>query len=285
MGDMKMPSSDKKTPANTKPATNSMNMPMGKPPIKDPPSQHAYVMVGRQTLFLCHLTMVYTLMPEHMYEFVLEATLPQKAWDTYLEDMDRHPDATYFLGNSKNDQMTLPQIHIGECSSFTANIWRGIPPAPKSTHHYDTWPWTGKKPLIRDTTVTVKRVVRFRHYNFAQDYPSSMTYFLFGKGTEAHMYHYQTREPDFDQVVSLQEAPSFLSKSQLQSGVLVNIPTMASTPAPCSNPLTEKTYHVQYEGISDFGLHEINIDRSVWFSTEITNSYNPCFKPRKKSTA
>ena len=242
------------------------------PSLKDTPDQHAFVMAGRQTLFLCHLTMVHTEMPNHMYELVLQATLPRSAWKKYLEDLDHHPKATYFLGNSEKDKMTIPDIHIGSRVSFKGDIWRGIP----YKKQYTSWPWANQKPIISNITVKIERVVRIRHFNFAVEYPTSMTYFLFGKGQEAHLYHYQTREPEFDQVVSLAQAPDFITQSQLQSGVLINFPTMASTPVRCSNPLTNKTYQVQYEGIGDFGLHKIKIGRSLWFSTKITNSKPPC---------
>lgn len=264
---------------NKKPATPKMKMssmdkmPMeNKPSLKDTPDRHAFVMAGKKTLFLCHLTMVNTEMPNHMYELVLEATLSRRAWQEYLADLERHPRATYFLGNSDKDLMTLPEINIGTRVSFKADIWRGIPPK----HHYKVWPWQKQKPVISNVTVKIDRVVRFRHFNFAIEYPTSMTYFLFGKGPEAHLYHYQTCQPDFDQVVSLAKAPEFLPPEQLQSGALINISTMASTPVPCTNPLAKKVYHVQYEGIVDFGLHEIKIGRNLWFSTAITNSINPC---------
>jgi hypothetical protein len=256
----------KKSPMDDMPGMGS------KPSLKDTPDRHAFVMAGQKTLFLCHLTMVNTEMPNHMYELVLEATLSRRAMQQYLADLKEHPKATYFIGNSAKDLMTLPEINIGARISFKADIWRGIPPK----HHYKVWPWQKQKPIIPDVTVNIDRVVRFRHFNFAIEYPVSMTYFLFGKGSEAHLYHYQTCQPDFDQVVSLAHAPGFLPQEQLQSGALIGIPLMGSTPVPCSNPLTKKTYQVQYEGIGDFGLHEIKIDRSLWFSTAITNSINPC---------
>jgi hypothetical protein len=264
MDNMKMPMTD------SMPSMKDMPSMGEKPSIVNTPDQHAFVMAGVETLFLCHLTMLH--MENHMYELVLQASLPLYAQMEYLKDLARNPTATYFLGNAEQDLMTIPEIHIGSRVAFTANIWRGIP----EKHHYRVWPWKHQDPIVSNVTVKIDRVVRIRHFNFAQQYPESMTYFLFGSGTEAHLYHYQTHEPDFDQVVSLAEAPSFIPPPQLQSGVLINIPDIPADKIPCSNPLTKKEYLVQYEGIDYMRLHEIKIERSLWFSTKITNAKNPC---------
>lgn len=266
MDHMKMPVKDS--------ARSTKEMPsMGeKPSILNTPDQHAFVMTGVDTLFLCHLTMLH--MENHMYELVLQASLPLYAQVEYLKDLAHYPTATYFLGNSADDLMTIPEIHIGSRHSFIADIWRGIP----EKKHYEVWPWKHdeKDRIVSNVMVRIDRIVRIRHFNFAQQYPTSMTYFLFGSGKEAHLYHYQTHEPDFDQVVTLVEAPSFVPPPQLQSGVLINIPHMPANKIPCSNPLTNKEYLVQYEGLESMGLHQIKIDRSLWFSTKITNTKNPC---------
>lgn len=266
MDNMKMPMTD------SMPAMKGMPSMGEKPSIVNTPDQHAFVMAGVETLFLCHLTMLH--MENHMYELVLQASLPLYAQVEYLKDLARHPTATYFLGNSHEDLMTIPEIHIGSRVSFIANVWRGIP----EKKHYEVWPWKHDKEdqILFNVPVRIERVVRIRHFNFVQEYPESMTYFLFGSGTEAHLYHYQTHEPDFDQVVTLAEAPSFVPPPQLQSGVLINIPDMPANKIPCSDPLTKKEYLVEYEGIKSLGLHQIKIDRSLWFSTKITNTKNPC---------
>ena len=59
--------------------------------------QHAFVMAGRDTLFLVHLTMLH--MEEHEFEFVLRASLTPEATKAWQADQRQHPDETYFLGN------------------------------------------------------------------------------------------------------------------------------------------------------------------------------------------
>lgn len=114
----------------------------------------------------------------------------------------------------------------------------------------------------------------YRHFDFNLDYPNSLTYLLFGSGEEAHLYHYQTKEPDFDQVLSLAAAPTWLSPMILEAGVHVNVPTLHNIPVPCSNPLINPIYQVQYGGGPT--QYAISVGRNLWFCTKITNEYDPC---------
>lgn len=249
-------------------------------------SQHAFVVAGRKTLFLWHLTMLH--MEEHEFEFVLRASLTPEAAKAWEADRRQHPDETYFLGNVESDLMTIPELATGERTSFTASIWAGIP----VKHHYKVWPWKGIKPIVADTPVTVERVVAFRHFDLQQSYPESLTYLLFGSGDEAHMGHYQTREPDFDEVVTLAVAPPWLPAPLLEAGIHVNFPELRATPVYCSSPLLKEDYKVRYcgqkpaphpedaassaaEAASD-ALYPLKIDRSLWFSTKVTNTKDPC---------
>lgn len=238
----------------------------------NPPDRHAYVMAGTKTLFLCHLTMLW--MEEHMYQVVLRARLPDYAMDQYVWDSKTHPEETYFLGNDAHDLLAVPELQTGARQSFLGSVWRGIPDKP----HYDEWPWKDVEPIIANVPVTVERVVYYRHFDFNLGYPSTLTYVLFGSGSEAHLYHYQTREPDFDQVVSLSEAPLWLSPVILEAGVHVNVPSLPNAPSGkpvyCSNPLTQSKYSVQYAGSQ--ATYVIAVGRCLWFSTKITNHHDPC---------
>jgi hypothetical protein len=50
---------------------------------------------------------------------------------------------------------------------------------------------------------------------------------------------------------------------------------MPATPVYCSTPLLQPTYQVQYAGNAT-PTYEISIDRSLWFSTKVTNDVDPC---------
>jgi hypothetical protein len=233
--------------------------------------QHAFVMAGRDTLFLVHLTMLH--MEEHEFEFVIRASLTPEAKKAWQADQKQHPDETYFLGNVETDLMAIPDLATGARTTFQASIWAGIP----IKHHYKVWPWKGIKPIVEDTPVTVERVVAYRHFDLQQNYPESLTYLLFGAADEAHLCHYQTREPDFDEVVTLTRAPKWLPYPLLEAGVHVNFPTLRATPVYCSTPLLDQDWKVHYSGQTP-NVYPLSIDRSLWFSTKVTNMKDPCQK-------
>lgn len=236
--------------------------------------QHAFAMVGTKNLFLCHLTMLH--MEEHMYEVVLRARLPRRAMRTFHADRDRHPNVTYFLGNCGDDLLEIPDLKAGARKWFRADVFRSLPMKPV----YNEWPWNGVEPLIADVRVTVEEVVCYRHYNLGMQYPEHLMYTLFGADGEAFLYHYQTREPDYDQVVALSEAPDWLEPVLLRAGVTVSIPSLDGPPLRCSNPLTAQEYAVNVSGLPDEVARPIRIDRSVWFCTKVTNHHNPCAPQR-----
>jgi hypothetical protein len=217
-------------------------------------------MLGTKSLFPWHLTMLR--MEEHAFEFVLRARLDAGAEKRWLADRSQHPDETYFLGNVETDVMTIPGLAIGARTSFTASIWAGIP----VEHQYCSWPWEGIKPVVANTKLTVERVA-YRHFDFQENYPENLTYLLFGDGDEAHLGHVQTRQPDFDEVISLAAAPTWLPPDLLQAGVHVDFPGMPATPVYCSPPLLQPTYQVQHAG-NAMPTYEISIDRvadrAVW---------------------
>lgn len=242
--------------------------------IINEPSQHAFIMMGRQTLFICHLTMYG--MEEHNYQLVLQAKLPPDAMRRYIGDRERHPNSTYFLGNSPHDLLTVPDMQTGERRCFVADVFRGIPQLKK----YVSWPWKDQTPIIRDVPLLIERVVYFRHLATTLEAPTMLTYALFGSGNEAHMTSYQTKIPDFDQVVSLAEAPTWLTGTQLQSGVHVSINThRAPGTIPCSDPLpasdetTATTCMVKYRGTGPD--RPIKIGYHHWFCTKIANDPEP----------
>ncbi len=249
--------------------------------IANPPDQHAFVMLGTKTLFLCHLTMF--IMEEHRYQLVMRVSLPDYVYREYLHERKTHPVTTYFLGNSEQDLMSVPELQTGVRTGFIGDVFRGIPdPSPADNPeypHYKEWPWKGVTPAISHIPVTIERIVYYRHFDFNLNYPNELTYVLFGRGDEAHLTHYQTKEPDFDHVISLAEAPDWLPSQQLEAGVHVNIPGMLGNRASCSNPLTDASYRVQYAGISLEKCDSIiKIGFNHWCTTKVVNSKekDPC---------
>lgn len=254
---------------------DTMNMPkshgtraFGVPP--GTPSQHAFIMLGKKTLFLVHMTMFH--MEEHMYQMVLRSSLPDDAMKKYVEDRREHPDDAYFLGNVPTELFTVPRVASGRLETFEADIWRGIP----FKKHYDEWPWNGVPPFISRVPVAIDRVVYFRHFDFNLNYPKSLTYILFGADGEAHMNHYQVKEPDFDQVVSLKSAPDWIPVEDLEAGIDVDFPEMRKTPPVyCTNPIPPGTYTVECAGQAT-NTGKIEVGNSWWCSTKVVNMDDPC---------
>jgi hypothetical protein len=266
------------------PADQKMLKSMLQPnPMPMPPDQrrHAFIMVGTETLFLVHMTMFH--MEEHCYQIVLRVSLPPAAMKQFRNWRKEKPTQTYFLANLTESAMDVPQLACGQLKSFNAEIFEGIPDrsppsAPKG--QYNEWPWT-QAPVIKNVRVSVERVVYFRHFDFNFDYPKSLTYVLFGAGNEAHMQSYQTKEPDYDHILSLANAPAWLPANKLESVVTVSFPELPSRPVCLSNPLKRKKYQVQYQGFWEYlgyrftKLHPLELGTSWWFSTSPLNLVPP----------
>ncbi len=241
-----------------------------------PSHQHALVIVGTQQLFLVHMTNMWT--GCHQYQAIFRIHVPADVKSEYLKDRNRHRTDWYIIGNTKDDLMSLPEIKRGKRTSFTGSIWRGLP----SSEGTESWPWANEKPVIESFKVTIDQVVYFRHFDFNLNYPNTLTYILFGAGDEAHLNHYQVKQPEFDHVVTLTEAPSWLPQTGLEAGMPINFPDIPASPGGrqlgqsvyCSNPLTRGTHHVQFAGYGPG--RAITIDRSIWFGTWPVNEEDPC---------
>lgn len=232
--------------------------------IANHPTQHGFVVSGLDTIFLNHLAVFSE--QNHMYQLILQVSLPEAALRTYVEDRRQHPDEVYILGNSQWDLMTLPQITTEELGAFTGDLFRGLPADPNTT-----------PPLVHDLRVTIDRIVYFRHFDYVESHPPVATYVLFGAGEEAHLAHRMTRAPDYQQVLDLAELPDWIPPVQLQSAVEINFPSIPyEGTTPCSNPLTEPGYEVTFAG-QTHEVFEVAIGTSFYFDTEgLNHPRNPC---------
>ncbi len=187
---------------------------------KNDPHRHAFVMLGDKTLFLCHMTQHWY--EEHRYQVIMEAELPLDRMAEFLRIRKQHPDDSFFLANRPDDTFTLPSIQAGDRKEIRCEIFRGIPAIDKP--RYTAWPWDHVTPIIADVTVRIRRMVHYRPFSDKMNYPTTLCYLMFGAGDEAHMTNWQTKEPEFDHVLSLQETPAWLPQDQLKAGVVVDIP-------------------------------------------------------------
>ena len=269
-GGAQAPSSDGGLTPDDKKMLKSMLRP-DPAPMAPADRRHAFIMVGTNTLFLVHMTMFH--MEEHCYQIVLRAQLPEAEMARFREWREQSPDQTYFLANLTESALDIPQIASGELGSFMAEVFAGIPPKDL----YTEWPWKDQAPVIASVRVTIERVIYYRHFDFNFDYPRNLTYVLFGAGDEAHMQSYQTKEPDYDHVLSLAEAPAWLPKNKLASAVTVSFPTLRSRPVRLANPLTRESYDVEYQGFRTYlgyrfaDLHPLRPGKTWWFHTSPLN--------------
>jgi hypothetical protein len=158
---------------------------------------------------------------------------------------NQKPHDSFFLGNSPRDLFTIPEINSRARTWFMADIFRGIPNKPE----YTEWPWNGVSPVIANVRVTVERVVFYRLFATNMEYPKTLTYVLFGRGDEAHMTNYQTKEPDFDQILSLERVPDWLPERELEAGIVIDVPALPGK-VQCTNPLPKgNEFAVRYRGI------------------------------------
>ena len=244
--------------------------------IVNHPEQHAFVMLGSKELFLCHLTMYH--MEEHAYQFVVMARLADEAMEAFRVLRSENRYQTFFVGNREDDLMTVPDLQSGARRYFIGDVFLGLPNKP----HYEDWPWRSEMPVISKVPVKIERVVYYRHFASSFQHPERLTYVLFGFGDEAHMTNCQTKEPDFDHIVSLAEAPEWLPPRQLESGVHVTVDDSESVPL-CTNPLPRPTSAdpapecmVRYRG--EGKQLPVRIGAQYWFCTKVANETDPCPK-------
>jgi hypothetical protein len=244
-------------------------------PLAPAERRHAFIMVGTEVLFLVHMTMFH--MEEHCYQIVLRARLPDSETAKFRNFRRENPEQAYFLANLTEFPMDVPELASGKITSFQAEVFRGIPPKTE----YTEWPFPPKSSVFPKVCVTVERVVYYRHFDFGFDYPKHLTYVLFGAGDEAHMQSYQTKEPDYDHILSLAAAPPWLPKIKLESAVTVSFPKLRSRPMRLKNPLAGKMYRVEYQGFSKYlgyafaRRHPVQIGTTWWFHTSPLNLVPP----------
>lgn len=235
----------------------------------DAPDQHGMFMLGTRTLFLCHMPMF--TMENHSYQVVLKASLSAARMAEYRRLKAENPTAVFNLINKEDDKYILPSLAAGTRTVFRAEVYQGYSDEGEGGPTDKLWD---------DVWVRVDRVVIFRQFNPSQDYPDPLGYYLFGSDKEAHMTHFIARDPDFQHLLTLPEVPDWLEKDQLAAGVTVNFPGLSATPTPCSQPLTEDAYQVNFSGRADAVWPvSVGADATVWFSTgNLLNAVDPCAK-------
>ncbi|UCB55980.1 MAG: hypothetical protein JSW45_05485 [Thiotrichales bacterium] len=241
--------------------------------------QHAFVVVGVQQLFGVHMTQYHCEL--HKYQIIVKFKIDEDIRQQLAEVRKHAPRDTFVLVNQADDpvdglfgEFSIPELANGTVARFKADIFQGLPPFPKedaAKPHFIPWKADYVNPVFADLTVEVERIVQFRPFAHHYRLPPFATYFLFGKGTEAHMTNLQTAAlasspfepavfgPDYDHVMSLLQAPDWLDKPLLEAGIVVTTPKVQLVDAdtgeptiPCDNVFAEgESVEVLYRGMGE----------------------------------
>ena len=235
--------------------------------VNDTANYHGMFMLGQETLFLCHMPMFTKAC--HMYQMIIEASLPAEVMSAYINDRRNTPNLVYNLINSDGTPFTLPALAIGEITEYPVDIYQDY------SNQGDGEPLNL---LYSGVTLKVERVVYYRHFDFNFSYPENLTYILFGKGNEAHLSHFISKDPDYQHLLTLDRAPNWLASDELQASVHVNFVDLTSGSVCCQNPLTKEHYPVMYQGqVENIWQLSIGEQATVWFSTgNLLNASDPC---------
>lgn len=242
--------------------------PVPSQPIKDTPNQHNMFMLGDKTLFVEHMPMFTK--EDHMYQLILRVELPEKVMQAYRQVRASHPGKVPNLVNTQHDLLILPSVSSGDLGRFNVDVYAD----------YDGATATPEELMFSSVPMTVRQVVRARHFDYSFNYPGELTYIMFGRDDEAHLSHYLSRNPDFQHLLTLPVIPSWISAEQLRAGVEINLVGMPGDQLHCSQPLTATSYTVRFQGWeSPNQILELGSDATRWFSTaNELNTHDPCGK-------
>lgn len=216
------------------------------PTVYNDPCQHAFVLMGEETIFAVHMTQYHC--DKHRYQVVMRVTFPDAVRKEYLRMRAEHPDATFVFcnGETKEEKFSIPALGANNVSwnkvrgDVHGNIFFGFRPPVTDPPPPNWFPWNLNDtiPMIPDVTLTVERMVLFRPFCLQDVAPDKATYLIFGKGKEGFMTNIQTGELlspdnelplfglDVDHIMALDGAPDWLHEDMLEAGTVVTLPAI-----------------------------------------------------------
>jgi hypothetical protein len=249
------------------PMLETPNSPKPASPVVDQPGVHGFFMFGTDTLYLEHMPMFTA--QRHMYQVIVRASLPGDVMEKYQAGRKTEPARPYNLVNSGDDEYAIPELKSGARTSYKADIFED----------YDTSEsMPAGEPFATGVRVQVDQVVHFRSFNLDIPRPKFLNYILFGREGEAHLSHYIATDPDYQHIVTLGTVPDWVSSDQLANGVELTFGALSNAEPPCSDPLTDDSYKVTFQGRDSDELElDLTGATSVWFSTgNLLNESDPC---------
>ena len=241
--------------------------------IPNAKSIHGFFLIGENTFFAVH--MLNSWMDCHRYQVILKISFSDDQaekikylrkstkLDTYTGSNEQCINNWYILSN--NEKIPLTDIKLGRVTSFSASLYKGWPQNETSEH----WPWANDEPLLNDVCVNIDRIITFRRLDFNQGWPANEGYLLYGEESEAFLSHHAIKAFDYDHLLTLDSAPSWLDPDLLKVGIPINFPNLRidkSNKIILSPPLeVNKNYYVNYSGIENKNFR-LSIKSNDFFS-------------------
>lgn len=246
-------------------------------PAKETPSTHSFVVVGRDSIYLHHISLFQD--ANHQYEVTLEAGLEdpaaQKAYQAYRKQYG------YELTVLDPEYFILGELDTGKRTSFRASFFRKR--------------WEVPIDGLQGVVVRVKRKLLFRHFAATDSYPPRLTYQMVGSGQEVFLIHRISAAPNFQEVFKLAKPLDFLTSQLLDSAPdlividkeLTNDDTYALKAAVLSNgthillgpppgTLTPNAPSTDGEELTvqlpnETTIHKVTVEKSIYFDVRILN--------------
>jgi hypothetical protein len=199
-------------------------------------------------------------MPDHSFQVILEVELDNNSNITYIKTRKENPDKPLIIMNNKS--MLLRELV--NSGSFDAKICFANEDGDQEG-----------SPIIKSTTVTVKKKLLFESLNPNTEYPEILTYYLYGSGQEFHLSHVLSRAPNFQQELDVTLSGDIIDKiNELDSEILkISFPSLKErTNQPITiDPLTGPEFTIGMDNRPEMS-GKIKIINKFWINNNPLNS-------------
>ncbi|RNG22182.1 hypothetical protein EEJ42_21730 [Streptomyces botrytidirepellens] len=167
---------------------------------------HRFLLIGKRRIFSYHLALYNV--EAHAFQAIVTLSLADAVRDAYLADLEKNKDKRVFYSLFSPDHFPLADLKQGK--TFKVQLERVIV-KPDGSREF-------QKMLNGQQTDAVCRAEDVRYFRKlgGLEYPTYLTYLLFGEGDEVHIAHELAKKPNWDEVITLTEPrnidPTLLSK-------------------------------------------------------------------------
>jgi len=227
---------------------------------EETPNFHGFLILGEKELCLSHLAMFF--MPDHRYQVILQAHLPENDMAIYSKIRKEIPDKPLIVMN--NEEMLLKElVNSGSYSAYVSFADDDGNPI-------------GEK-IMESTTVTIKKILLFKKLDpTGDDYPENLSYYLYGTDSEEyHLSHVLTKAPNFQQeldvtvhipVINMPKGLQDMLTGSQSKPIIISIGGPEKSKQPIEkDPLTESEYQLD----NSFGAHAfpiVTIIKRFWIN-------------------